>query len=155
MTVSRAVCAPVLVGSPNPFLGVVVKKTSFQNIGVGAFAPLTWNEAIYDRGSWFSGAGSTILTVPNGVRCVKIFAGVAWATTAGSEAFISFRHNGGIVFGLPQSSVSGKTIFQSLASPVIEVVPGDEFHVVANHDFASPVSVTSNEPTFFAAQAVG
>ena len=155
MTVSRSVCAPVLVGPPNPFLGVVVKKTAFQLIGVGAFPSLTWQEAIYDYGSWFSGSGSTILTVPDGVRRVKIFVGVAWAATAGVEAFIFPRHNSVTVFGLPQSSAFGQTVLQSFASPVIEVDPGDDFSVIASHDFASPVNVTSNEPTFFAAEAVG
>lgn len=154
MTVSRAVCAPVLVGSPNPFLGVVVKKTAFQLIGVSAFPSLTWDEAIYDHGSWFSGPGSNILTVPDGVRRVRIFAGVAWAVTAGFEAFIFPLHNNATVFGLPQSSVFGQTTSQSFASPVIEVTPGDDFRVIASHDFASPVNVTSNEPTFFGAQAV-
>jgi hypothetical protein len=133
----------------NVFSGALVSKSAAQTAVNGALTLLVWQTENYDEGGWFANSGDSIVTVPAGVGRVRLSAGVAWSGSGGSFKDITFLKNSGLVPGIPFNRGQGGDSLSFIVSPVLVVVPGDEFEVEVRHNVAGDLDVIATGNTYF------
>ena len=142
----------------NLFSGALVSKVGNQLIPTGVFTTLTWDAEQYDVGDWFASSGDTFFTVPSGVTRVQLAAGVAWNFGTGTFRIVEFQKNGTVFPGA--ASDSSRTNINNLlddhqiASPVIDVVPGDVFTIRVAQNTVGGLGVLASGKTFFGIRAI-
>jgi len=139
---------------PPAFLGAFVSKSGAQSIVTATPTVLIWQTEAYDVGDWFASSGDSVFTVPAGVGRVRLSASVNWDGTVGTFRTITFLKNGSSALGLPASALPPVSVFQSLVSPIIEVVPGDTLSSSVSHDTGVNLDVLAGDTTFFSVEAV-
>lgn len=143
-----------LFGAPAPFIGALVSKDANQSIPTATATLLLWQFADYDFGGWFGSSGDNFLTVPPGVRRVRMWSGFNWAAATGTFKDIAFLKNAAPVQGLPKLRLSAVSVDVALSSPIIEVVPGNTLEVEVRHDMGVGVNARSGTTTYFGVEAV-
>ena len=147
--------APRMFGAPGAFRGVLLSKNVLQTVPTGVLRLLLWQVTEGDdRGGWFANPGDDFVTVPPGVRRVRISAGIAWSSSGGSFKDITFLKNSGLVPGTPFNRGQGSSSLDSIVSPVLAVAPGDEFSVEVRHNVGSDADVLATGNTYFGIEAV-
>lgn len=139
------------------FRGALLHLTSDQSIGSSTAVP--WDAADYDTDSFFDlGGNPTRLTVPAGVSHVVLTGGQQTNNTgAATQMAIFLKKNGATFPGTPiqlLALAANSSIFQSLASPPLEVTPGDYFEFFYQPNGAGS-GLIAGDFTYFAIQAVG
>lgn len=115
----------------NPtFKGALLKLTGNVSLTGSDFA-ISWNAAVYDTTTFFSGGSATRLTVPSGVNYVRLTGTVLVLTWMASPGGIFFQKNGAVVFGMGETVInqSGSALV-STTSHVIAVTAGDYFEML-------------------------
>ena len=152
-----ALGAALLPGSA-AFSGALVRRAGGLSTTDGTPTPVTWNSTEYDVGGWFGASGESQLTVPAGVTRVRLAGGVDYEAGAGDIRALKFQLNGSDVLGGPHQyrppTAVGFSDRLSIASPVIECVPGDLFRLVAIQQSGGALNVLAQPGTFFAIEAV-
>lgn len=154
MTLSVIGRVPQLFGAPNPFRGALVSKNVGQSIPQAASEILIWQIERYDFGNWFASSGDSIFTVPPGVLRVRLSAGAAWVSGAGTTKDLRFLKNGSSAPGMTRARWIGVSLDTFLISPIIEVVPGNTFALEVEHNVAGAISVLADDSTYFGVEAV-
>ena len=143
-----------LFGAPAPFRGVLLSKNVLQTVPTGTLRLLLWQVPEYEYGAWFANPGDNFVSVPPGVRRVRLSTGVVWSSSSGSFKDITFLKNSVLVPGLPFDRGTGVRALASIVSPVLEVVPGDELAVEVRHGAAGDLDVVVSGNTYFGVEAV-
>lgn len=108
-----------------------VTKSVNQATSNGVAAIMAWGAEVADVGGWHDTVtNNSRLTVPGGVRQVRVSANVTQSSGGGSNILVRILKNGATAKGLPvrqQGSASQNRI--NLVSAVIEVVPGDYLEI--------------------------
>lgn len=160
VTISKWVSKRRGVGAA-AFEGALVTKASDQTTAdYSAGAVVGWDSETYDLGGWHeSVTNPSRLTVPSGVSLVSIVGEIHLNNvTAGNQAQIAIIKNGSAIdtdVGMPvQTAAPNNTTRRiNIASPVLQVSPGDyfEMHLTVNADSSVTVEATSS---WFAIRAV-
>lgn len=118
------------------FQGALVKLTSTQSIPDTTSTAVSWSAAEYDNASIWSGGSPTRLTVPTGVRWVRLQANVAFAIDAAGTGrrLVKIKKNGSDGFGLPIMHIWPNESFGArtdlnVCSAALQVTGGDYFEV--------------------------
>ena len=144
---------------PGSFSGALVLKSVDQSTVDDTPTTLIWQTEDYDFGGWFDSSGDDFFTVPSGVHRVKLHAGVLFEASALLLRLVWMTKNSAAFNGAPSHSADPtNSSFQdsiSLASPTIEVVPGDTFELNIHAESTTPpLDVLADESTYFAIEAV-
>lgn len=119
-------------GAAAAFRGALVKLTgAFSVTAAGGQQAVSWDAAVYDTDSIWSGGAPTRLTVPAGVTQVKLTGNVRWAnSTANRSTQISLNGDPAAnTEGLPMARVDVTNAEQNVHSAKIDVVGGDYFEL--------------------------
>lgn len=136
-----------------PFRGAMVELTAAEAIPATTITAVPWDQVEYDNGGWWSGSNATRLTVPAGVTRVRVYGGADWSTNTTGETVLRISKNGAVVQGCPiQESETAGADYQSVASPVLSVVPGDYFELDVLAGVARDLAASGH--TYFAIEAV-
>jgi len=133
-------------------MGASVVKTGPQSITNAAATPLTWQSAVYDSSSIYSGADPTRLTVPSGVSLVSVQAGVIWSVNGSGYRQVFIRKNGSVNNLTPSHTtptIAGVNVNQNVASGVQSVVPGNFFETLVYQNSGSTLTVDNSAVCWF------
>ena len=143
-----------LFGGEKSFNGVLLSKDRTQQISDLVSTPLEWWISRYDKRGWFATAGDSFVTVPAGVRFVRLSAGCQYGANTGTERYLSFRQNSNVFPGSGGTRLTNEASPMSIVSPVIQVVAGDLLDVHIFHDFSPSIQVDSSVATYFGVEEV-
>jgi hypothetical protein len=154
-TVSRPASHAAPIPHVSTFMGALVTKSATQSLSGGVPTIVTWQTVVYDTGGFADLASQpTRLTVPAGVGFVRLTAGIALATPAGSgQQFLTALLNGAIGWiGRFTDARSSNQYFLAV-SPVLQVAPGDFFEIRITTTTAEIIAVT--DQTYYGLEGVG
>lgn len=117
-------------------------KSGTQSVTGGSEAAITWQTQAYDNGAWHSGSSSKYI-VPAGVTRIQVSA-VVEASDSVSQTLVTLKINGTQARGCPakdQSTDGGERI--NIASPTLDVTPGDEVEVYVSTPSDGTVAAAS------------
>lgn len=155
MSIYRVIAgAARLIGAPGAFSGALVSRTTNKTIPTGIDTQMSWSAAVYDFGGWFPTPGSATLTVPAGISRVRMHSSIEWEFTTGTVRHLFFEKEFAPIVGLPKDVRTSVSSSHFIASPVINVVPGDRLQTVVFHDVGVDLDVLFGDQTFFAIEAV-
>jgi hypothetical protein len=126
----------------------VVSKTGGQALTGGVTTALTWDNEVADTDGWHDTVtDNSRLTVPSGVTRIKAVANLISTGNVNTPYFVQITKNGAAVEGTPVfgSIFTGK---MNLATPILEVSPGDYFEVSCLTN--SGQTVANDNQTWFA-----
>lgn len=118
---------------PTSFRGILANNANTQSVANASF--LTIGSVIYDTDTFFSSANPTRLTIPNGVKKVRINASVQFGANGNGYRSLNIRVNGAFPVGVPVSTVPTASVETdiSITSAIIDVKAGDYIEVQASH----------------------
>jgi len=150
------VAANVAQGVNKPFRGAMAIFSANKNIPAPMF-PVIWDAALYDTDGLWSAASPGRLTIPAGVKKVRLSACLApgVATLAGTENYsLAFRKNGALGPGL--AGAAGKIGYSDspvqIDTPVLPVQAGDYFELRWNLSTSATQIMGTN--SYFAIEIV-
>jgi hypothetical protein len=117
----------------------LVSKTATQALTGAVTTALTWDNEVADTDGWHDTVtDNSRLTVPSGVTRIKAVACLASTAFVNTPYFVQITKNGAAVAGTPVfgSTFSGR---MNLATPILEVTPGDYFEVSCHTGTAQTV----------------
>ncbi|NJO61606.1 MAG: hypothetical protein HC836_26165 [Richelia sp. RM2_1_2] len=126
----------------------LVYKTSSQSITSGTPTIITWPTLqTQTPTTWWVTSPNTRLTVPAGITKIRVQVGLAFSAASAGTILVSVKRTttapttvGNIVASLdPRQSSFEKGIY--LASPILDVIPGDYFEVEVLQTSGSSISV--------------
>ena len=122
-----------------PFRGASVFSTSLPFPAVPTSTPtvLEWNSEAYDTDSIHEITGSPAIksrfVLPVGTTKIKLHACIVWPSHATGYRMIEFLRNGGAMIEgnarAIQNTVSGVVLYQTVVTPVFDVVDTDYYEV--------------------------
>ncbi len=147
------------VGSPIPFRGALVHKSTTQSISTSVLTVLTWQLVEYDTSSLHNpNINNARLIVPDGVSRIILRGGVNWDNSVIGGRDIGFRKNAAVAaIGLAETSMSAASSSapeQNITSAVMSVVPGDFFDMTAFQSSGGNLNILNNNATFFSMEIV-
>ena len=132
--------------------GASVVKGGQDSITTATTTTLTWQYALYDSSSVYSGATPTRLTVPSGVSLVSVQACVIWSPNGVGYRQVYIRKNGIFANLTPADTtptIAGINVNQNVASGLQSVTPGDYFETCVYQDSGSTLSVDNSAVCWF------
>ena len=154
MTIANHSLMIHLFGGEKSFNGVLLTKDRTQQISDLVSTPLEWWVSRYDERGWFATPGDSFVTVPAGVRFVRLSAGCQYGSEDGTERYLSFRKNSAGVPGFGGTRLTNEASPMAIVSPVIQVVAGDSLTANVFHDFSPSIQVDSSNATYFGVEEV-
>jgi len=139
------------------FSGAQVRLTSDFLISANTATAINWDSAEYDTDSYFGGGGTSILTVPSGVSKIILRSQIRWTANSSNEREVLFYKSGSANYqGRAYSNRDARSkLLMNISSPVLNVLPGDNFECVVYQNSAGNQFVQSDYSTWFSIQAVG
>jgi len=133
--------------------GSLVRRDTAQTITNDTETVVVFSAALYDTDAiWNASVNQERLTIPTGVRRVRVSAGLQWASAVtGGYVEAAILKNGAVFDGVVKSKFTrGATMLecQNLSSGVLEVTTGDYFTLAVRHTLGSnlDLSVASFKP---------
>lgn len=141
---------------------LVTKNSTTQSIPNTTETAILFDTSFYNTESVHNGVSNTSrLTVPANVSKIKLFAQVTFAANATGFRMAYIRKNGSSATtfsGQPKDGrIASPATFataMSLASPLVQVVPGDYFELVVQQTSGGALDVQLNNLTWFAMEIV-
>jgi len=124
------------------FRGALVTLTSAPLV-VATAEEIEWETAEYDTDALWTAASPTRLTVPRGVRLVRLFGAVVQTAAVKNEVFL-LKNSSAVFAGAAVGEI--EDLGTSFQTPVLKVLPGDYFEVSV--DPASSVSLAVQRTWF-------
>jgi hypothetical protein len=148
-----------LLDRANPFRGALVKKTAAQSIANASNVGLSFDADVYDTDTIHDTVtNNSRLTVPAGVRLIRLVAGVEFAANATGVRVLWFRKNGSNFDAGFAQTVPGHATLQSWAivvSPVLNVAAGDYFEAFVYQNSGAALNTNATAFTSFGMEIVG
>lgn len=116
-----------ITSPPKPFKGCFLAQNAGQSLPAGTYTALSFNAVVYDTDGFYDAAEPTRITIPAGVKKIRLSGGVRIGSTR-----IGFRiyKNGGLAtYGILADNYDYVTCFGTC---VLEVEEGDYFEMQAS-----------------------
>lgn len=128
------------------FKGALVYLTANESIANTTSQIVNWDAETYDTSGIWEIASPSKLTVPAGVTKIRLRANVSWASNATGIRKLNITKNGGNYQGqtlATQQAVPtvGSTTDQLAVSPVLSVVAGDYFELLAQQTSGGALNI--------------
>ncbi len=115
------------------FEGAMTKMNSNISLANNTILVVPWEGTLYNTSGFWDPTSPTRLTVPYGVRKVRIAANVLWQSNNTGTRLLRIKKNGLYTAGLPyEIKNSSSTSGHNATSGVIEVEEGDYFELEVN-----------------------
>jgi len=115
------------------FEGAMTKMNSNISLANNTVLAIPWEGTLYNTSGFWEPTSPTRLTVPYGVRKVKLAANVLWQSNSTGTRLLRIKKNGQYSVGLPyEIKNSSSTSGHNATSGVIEVEEGDYFELEVN-----------------------
>lgn len=147
-------------GSNNSIVNLLAGKGALAKLNTDAStsnnseADVSWDSVGYDDFAIWSGSNPTRLTVPAGVKRVRLTAAVRWNSNSNGRRTVKIKQNGGAVWAADDRS-SPDTGDCAVATPVLSVSPGNYFYVAVTQTSGGSLSVRAVDGTSFSMEIVG
>lgn len=138
----------------------LVLKSGSQTVASASDVAMSWGFIQLNDGPMFNAGSPTRLTVPNGVKRVRLVGNVRCFVGSVTNVLLQLfmRKNGSAFNGAPfQTSIaSGGPYNHSLCvtSPVIPVTAGDYFELFVRQNTGSNITVLQDSSTYFSMEVV-
>lgn len=150
----------VIVSRSRQFMGALVNKSAAQSIANNSAAVLTWNTEQFDEGGWHSTSSNTSrLTVPDGVRLVRVYANVRFDDNSTGYRQLQIIKNGSTFIGTPNAramaitSATQPTLLSVNTGPVL-VESGDYFEAEVFQNSGGALDLQNDNATWFSIEAI-
>ena len=140
---------------PNAFIGAMVKLDNNISLDTKTTLYVPWESALYNTSGFWNPTNPTRLTVPKGVKMVKIAANVLWAANDTGSRLLRVKQNGNYMPGLPYvlKTTEGTAATQG-SSGAIPVKEGDYFELEVRHEAGVTIDFRADPYTWFSIEAV-
>jgi hypothetical protein len=143
ITLGNAITVNVPEAYTSGARGALMSVSSGTSVPNDSTAFVAWDTAHYDTDSFWSSSEPTRLTIPAGIRKVRLSARFRWTQSTNGDRRLIMRKNGN--GSLTQDPSDGQVVFeveahatedsgvgtvQDAMSPIMEVVEGDYFEVL-------------------------
>ncbi len=140
------------------FKGALLRKGELQLIPHYTITALTWSDVVYDTDNIHDIGSPTRLTIPSGISKIKITGCVAFReNTSGRRVAFIYKNGDGSYNGRASVTVvpvaGTATVFQ-VSSPVLTVVAGDYFEIMAQQTSGQDIHVTDWYNIWVAIEAI-
>lgn len=137
---------------PVQFQGFRLIRTSNLTQGAGTSIPVPWQSPQLQTAPFWNPGDPTVITIPENVENIALFAGVRWVTSNNGTYAINIRKSGTIIYVGSAELLNGNHTIAVATGP-IPVAEGDTFHLQA---FASAGnSIEAGPATFISGQILG
>lgn len=135
----------------NEIFGARVKITAPESIANATPQIIDWDSEDRDTHSIWSLGSPSRLTVPNGVKQVRVSCGIRWASNSTGERYVEIIKNGtDAAQGLSKDRrPSQSTSDVALSTSVMDVNPGDYFEVRVFQNSTASLDIQSAQATWF------
>ena len=137
------------------FIGAMVKLDTNISLNTKTTLYVPWQSALYNTSGFWNPTNPTRLTVPKGVKMVKIAANVLWAANDTGSRLLRVKQNGNYMPGLPYvlRTAEGTSATQG-SSGAIPVKEGDYFELEVRHEAGVTIDFRADPYTWFSIEAV-
>lgn len=136
------VTASVSYGTGRPFKGAMAYRTADLTVSAFTVDPVPWQATSYDTNAFWSAGSPGRLTIPAGIKKVRLHGSCKTNNTFAADQFIyaAFKKNGsfdwlGVSTAMFEGGSTGVGI--TIVSPVVPVVAGDYFEMYINSEDSS------------------
>ena len=129
----------------------MVRLTATEPVAARTDVAIPWDAIVY---TFWSAGNPTRLTVPAGVSNVRLKGNINWTLGGSGYRHIWVHKNGALFFGTAKESDAGDSGVQSIATGVVNVMPGDYFELIARQTSGSTKNVVADELTWLAVEVV-
>ena len=137
------------------FMGAMVKLDTNISLNTKTTLYVPWQSALYNTSGFWNPTNPTRLTVPKGVKMVKIAANVLWAANDTGSRLLRVKQNGNYMPGLPYvlKTTKGTAATQG-SSGAIPVKEGDYFELEVRHEAGVEIDFRADPYTWFSIEVV-
>ena len=140
---------------PNAFIGAMVKLDNNISLDTKTTLYVPWESALYNTSGFWNPTNPTRLTVPKGVKKVRVSANVLWASNATGSRLLRVKQNGNYMPGLPYILKTAETTAATQGSSgAIPVKEGDYFELEVRHEAGVAIDFRADPYTWFSIEAV-
>ena len=136
-------------------MGAMVKLDTNISLNTKTTLYVPWQSALYNTSGFWNPTNPTRLTVPKGVKMVKIAANVLWAANDTGSRLLRVKQNGNYMPGLPYvlKTTKGTAATQG-SSGSIPVKEGDYFELEVRHEAGVEIDFRADPYTWFSIEVV-
>lgn len=147
--------ADTQITNSNAFIGAMVKLDTNISLNTKTTLYVPWQSALYNTSGFWNPTNPTRLTVPKGVKKVRVSANVLWASNATGSRLLRVKQNGNYMPGLPYVLKTAETTSATQGnSGVIPVKEGDYFELEVRHEAGVAIDFRADPYTWFSIEAV-
>lgn len=137
------------------FKGVLLTLNSNQTLENSGFEKIKWDKTIYNISGFWSADSPERITIPAGVKKVRLSANTIWESNNDGTRRIRVLKNGSYSDGLLYfNNPAGGTSAVGGSSAVVEVSEGDYFEFQAQQTSKTNLELRSDPYTWFALEVV-
>lgn len=142
--------------SDNAFKGVMLTLSGGKTVETSTWTTVTWNNAEYNLSNfWSSSSRPTRITIPKGVKKVRLSTNTLWDSNSDGSRRIRMRKNGEYTTGLSYISYpAGGTSPVGGTSSVVNVFEGDYFEMEVYQSSGSDRELREDPYTWFSLEVV-
>ncbi|WP_282579063.1 BppU family phage baseplate upper protein [Mammaliicoccus sciuri] len=137
------------------FEGAMTKLNNNISLATKTTLYVPWEGTLYNTSGFWNPANPTRLTVPKGVKMVKVAANVLWASNATGSRLLRIKKNGEYIAGLPYvlKTTEGTAATQG-SSGAILVNEGDYFELEVRHEAGVNIDFRADPYTWMSIEVV-
>ena len=138
------------------FKGVMLLKSKNQPIeSGGTWHTVNWGKASYNLSGFWSSSDNTKITIPAGVKKVRVSSNILWTSQDDGRRGMRLRKNGNYIAGGFYSMNFGQgTTPNSATSSVMEVSEGDYFEMEVLQNSGKTLDLREDPYTWFNLEVV-
>ena len=137
------------------FMGAMTKLDNNISLATKTTLYVPWEGTLYNTSGFWDPANPTRLTVPKGVKMVKVAANVLWAANDTGSRLLRVKQNGNYMPGLPYvlRTAEGTSATQG-SSGAILVNEGDYFELEVRHEAGVNIDFRADPYTWMSIEVV-
>lgn len=137
------------------FMGAMTKLNNNISLATKTTLYVPWEGTLYNTSGFWDPANPTRLTVPKGVKMVKIAANVLWSSNATGSRLLRIKKNGEYTAGLPYVlRITEGTAATQGSSGAIQVKEGDYFELEVRHEAGTNIDFRADPYTWMSIEVV-
>ena len=137
------------------FIGAMVKLDNNISLDTKTTLYVPWESSLYNTSGFWNPTNPTRLTVPKGVKKVRVSANVLWSSNTEGARLLRVKQNGNYMPGLPYILRTAEaTSATQGTSGVIPVKEGDYFELEVRHEAGVTIDFRADPYTWFSIEAL-
>jgi hypothetical protein len=139
------------------FSGALVTRATPVSVANNTLEHIEWDSEVIDTGGFFTLSNASRLTIPaSGVSRVRVYGGVQWESRNGAGRFLNIDKNGGSFpgGGINEYLNGDGESMQNVATPVLEVSPGDYFEIQVRQNSGIALDIEAAGPSYFCIEVI-